>query len=135
MTSGVCSSSINLLHSSILKNSTMFYYRTFRILFFHVYLWPARVLFLWCLELTQLCFSKWLLSKWTLSSKVWLGLSSFSPNHHLVTNMSLLPGGASSKEPTCQCKRWETRVQSLCPGDPLEKGIATHSSILTWRIP
>ena len=29
----------------------------------------------------------------------------------------------------------ETRVQSLGRGDPLEEGIATHSSILAWRIP
>ena len=30
---------------------------------------------------------------------------------------------------------WETRVQSLYKEDPLEKGIATYSSILAWRIP
>ena len=30
---------------------------------------------------------------------------------------------------------WETRVQSLSWEDPLEKGMATHSSILAWRIP
>ena len=30
---------------------------------------------------------------------------------------------------------WETWVQSLGWEDPLEKGIATHSSILAWRIP
>ena len=30
---------------------------------------------------------------------------------------------------------WETRVQSLGLKDPLEKGMATHSSILAWRIP
>ena len=30
---------------------------------------------------------------------------------------------------------WETQVQSLGWEDPLEKGMATHSSILTWRIP
>ena len=30
---------------------------------------------------------------------------------------------------------WETRVQSLGWEDPLEKGKATHSSILAWRIP
>ena len=30
---------------------------------------------------------------------------------------------------------WETWVQSLGWEDPLEKGKATHSSILTWRIP
>ena len=29
----------------------------------------------------------------------------------------------------------ETWVQSLGREDPLEKEIATHSSILTWRIP
>ena len=30
---------------------------------------------------------------------------------------------------------WETWVQSLGWEDPLEKGKATHSSILDWRIP
>ena len=29
----------------------------------------------------------------------------------------------------------ETRVQSLGREDPLEEGMATHSSILAWRIP
>ena len=29
----------------------------------------------------------------------------------------------------------ETRVQSLVWEDPLEQGMATHSSILPWRIP
>ena len=29
----------------------------------------------------------------------------------------------------------ETWVQSLGQKDPLEKGMATHSSILAWRIP
>ena len=29
----------------------------------------------------------------------------------------------------------ETWVQSLGREDPLEKGMATHSSILAWRIP
>ena len=30
---------------------------------------------------------------------------------------------------------WETWVQSLGQEDPLEKGMATHSSILAWKIP
>ena len=30
---------------------------------------------------------------------------------------------------------WETWVQSLDQEDPLEKEMATHSSILAWRIP
>jgi len=29
----------------------------------------------------------------------------------------------------------ETWVQSLCWEDPLEEEIATHSSVLAWRIP
>ena len=29
----------------------------------------------------------------------------------------------------------ETQVQSRCQEGPLEKGMATHSSILAWRIP
>ena len=29
----------------------------------------------------------------------------------------------------------ETQVQSLSQEDPLEKGMATHSGILAWRIP
>ena len=29
----------------------------------------------------------------------------------------------------------ETQVQSLGQEDPLEKGLATHCSILAWRIP
>ena len=29
----------------------------------------------------------------------------------------------------------ETRVQSKGGEDPLEEGMATHSSILSWRIP
>ena len=30
---------------------------------------------------------------------------------------------------------WQTQVRSLGQEDPLEKGTATHSSILAWRIP
>ena len=29
----------------------------------------------------------------------------------------------------------ETQFQSLGQEDPLEKGMATHSSVLAWRIP
>ena len=29
----------------------------------------------------------------------------------------------------------ETQIRSLCWEDPLEKEMATHSSILAWRIP
>ena len=30
---------------------------------------------------------------------------------------------------------WETWIQSLGGEDPLEEGMATHSSILAWRVP
>ena len=30
---------------------------------------------------------------------------------------------------------WDTSVQSLGGEEPLEKGMATHSSILAWKIP
>ena len=30
---------------------------------------------------------------------------------------------------------WETRIQPLNQEDALERGMATHSSILAWRIP
>ena len=41
-------------------------------------------------------------------------------------------GDSDSKE--CAAM-WETQVRSLSQEDPLEKGMATHSSILAWRIP
>ena len=37
------------------------------------------------------------------------------------------------KELACQLK--ETRIRSLGPEDPLEKEMATHTSILAWKIP
>ena len=45
------------------------------------------------------------------------------------------PGGASGEVPACQCRREHTWVQSLGLEDPLEEGMAIHSSILAWRIP
>ena len=42
------------------------------------------------------------------------------------------PGGSDSKESPAM---WETWVQLLGLEDPLEKGMATHSSILAWRTP
>ena len=40
-------------------------------------------------------------------------------------------GGSDGKESR---EIQETQVQSLGPEDPLEKGMATHSSILAWII-
>ena len=41
-----------------------------------------------------------------------------------------LPGGSDGK-----ASAWETQAQSLGQEDLLEKEMATHSSILAWRIP
>ena len=43
-----------------------------------------------------------------------------------------LPCDSDSKEYTCSAG---DLVQSLDPEDSLEKGMATHSSILAWRVP
>ena len=52
------------------------------------------------------------------------------PNSYLRTLG--FPGGSNVKNlPALQ----ETQVWSLGHEDPLEKGMATHSSILVWRIP
>ena len=42
------------------------------------------------------------------------------------------PSGSDGKESACNA---ETQVQSQGWEDPLEKEMATHSSILAWEIP
>ena len=44
----------------------------------------------------------------------------------MASDLEGFPGDASGKE---------TQVQSLGQEDPLEEGMANHSSILVWRIP
>ena len=58
--------------------------------------------------------------------------------HILISAVSFVvfPVGPGGKAPACQSRRSKkTRVQSLGWEDPLEEGMATHSSILAWRIP
>ena len=48
------------------------------------------------------------------------------------------PQGAwqlQGKEPTSGTGGTETQVPSLGREDPLEKEMATHSSVLAWRVP
>ena len=47
----------------------------------------------------------------------------------MVLMVKNLPGDTRDMQET-----QETRVQSLGEEDPLEEGVATHSSILAWRI-
>ena len=45
------------------------------------------------------------------------------------------PGSSVVKNPPTIHETRETQVQSLGWEDPLEKKMATHSSILAWEIP
>ena len=63
---------------------------------------------------------------------------------HLMANMSIyvflrsvrgFPGGSAVKNPPAMQEMQETWVPSLGGEDSLEEGMATHSSILAWRIP
>ena len=58
----------------------------------------------------------------------------------LVRNAILEPYSTLGASPVAQLVEnlptmWETWVQSLGWEDSLEKGMATHSSLLAWRIP
>ena len=59
-----------------------------------------------------------------------------------ICNLSETPqalgflGGTSGKEPACQCKKYKRLgFDPWVRDDPLEEGMATHSSILALRIP
>ena len=54
----------------------------------------------------------------------------WSPGHFLRIGASLVTQAVKNL-PAVQ----ETWVRSLGQEDPLEKGMATHSSILAWKIP
>ena len=45
------------------------------------------------------------------------------------------PGGLAVKHLPAMQETQETQVRFLGWEDPLEEGMATHSSILVWRIP
>ena len=47
----------------------------------------------------------------------------------------LVPGGSAVKTSPAHAGNAGKRVPSLSQEDPLEEGMATHSSILAWRIP
>ena len=47
----------------------------------------------------------------------------------------LIPGGSVGKESTCNAGDAEMWVMSLGQEDPHEEGMATHSSVLAWKIP
>ena len=81
-------------------------------------LFPAE--FLHCLSVSLIIIEKFMVF-WFLIFSMWPALILFaSMVAQMVKNLSAMQ---------------ETGVQSLGQEDPLEKGKATHSSILVWRIP
>ena len=45
------------------------------------------------------------------------------------------PGGSAVKNPPAMQEMQEMQVPSLGQEDPLEEGMATHYSVLAWKIP
>ena len=73
------------------------------------------------------------LSHWTTREVP--GPCFLSPYHMLLLNEAP-PRGTSGKEPTCQYRTLKRRgFDPRVWEDPLKKKLATHSSILAWRIP
>ena len=70
-----------------------------------------------------------------------LPFATAKPKNYLEFNAPWLhrfwgfPDGSVGKESTCNAGDTGDMVQSLGGGDPLEKEMATHCSILAWKIP
>ena len=67
---------------------------------------------------------------------------SFIDNTFMSSNPALIPAFRDSRGLPSWLQTvkllpivWETQVKSLAQEDPLEKEMATHSSILAWKIP
>ena len=83
---------------------------------------------------TQISVSRDRVQLWTISTTVTIKTQLISVKEVLAywLNYEGFPGGSVVKNlPAMQ----ETQVPSLSGEDPLEKGMATHSSILVWRNP
>ena len=61
----------------------------------------------------------------------WKKIESYSERVRGLDLFTKFPGGSGVRYVPAM---WVTRVWSLGPKDPLEKGMVTHSSILGWRI-
>ena len=65
----------------------------------------------------------------------WLGLLSVQGTLKTLLEHHSSKGASGKKKKKTRLPMQETQVPSLGQEDPLEKGMATHSSILGWRIP
>ena len=70
-----------------------------------------------------------LYSPWVTKSQTQLS------DFHFQRTLWGFPGGASGKEPVCQCRRAKSMGSISGSGNPLGDKMATHTSILAWRIP
>ena len=92
---------------------------------------------------TEMCFGYFPWNFFPFSFPEWLVLLLQStalslsqiPNSASYCVFLGFPGGTSGKEPTCQCR--DIRDLGSVPGSGRspEEGLATRSSILSWRIP
>ena len=64
-----------------------------------------------------------------MGSQSWTGLKQLSTNLLWASHVELVVKNSSASQ-----ELQETQVQSLDQEDPLEKEMATHSSILAWKI-
>ena len=65
----------------------------------------------------------------------WSGSCSESRTLAAQVQLDRLPGTLVAQMVKNLPAEWETWVRYPSQEDPLEKGMATHSSILAWRIP
>ena len=113
----------------------------YRVSLFLVFIY---LFFNWSIVDLRYCVSFRCTAKWYIYTHIYMNYIkyiSYIYTHvcmciHIYTYTHMgFPGGTSSKEPTCQCRKPKRQVRSLGQEDPLEEGMATHSSILAWRIP
>ena len=74
-------------------------------------------------------------SRATLSLGPTARLTTILGSRHRLSRISLLRTSLVAQMVKSLPAMWETQIQSLGWEDLLEKGMATHSSFLAWRIP
>ena len=73
---------------------------------------------------------------WYLCAYISISVSvSISVSLYPYNGILGFPSGSVVKNPPAMQEWQQTQVQSLGQEDPLEEGMAAHSSILAWRIP
>ena len=74
-------------------------------------------------------------SAWNTGAPGWIPVLGRSPGERIGYPLQCSWASLVSQTVKNPPAMWETWVWSLGREDPLEKGMATHSSILAWRIP